>query len=291
MKKVDINLDNKINIDKIINDLKKDPLFSNINIDISNLNSCLIMKEENDNCKNCQGLNKCLNNQAGFKLVYEENTDCFLLKKCRLKQELDAKIQESSLIKTLYMPKSVREASLEKFSLDTPERKEIYKKVVNFITNYDVSHKLGLYIYGNYGCGKTYILGALAKELATKNIDSLLIYFPDLIRELKDSLNDDRFSSLINELKDVDVLMLDDVGSENMTTFVRDEILGPVLNYRMAEEKPLFISSNLTPEQLLSHLSLNATALDKTKAMRIMSRISQISELVNMGRRKYDGTN
>ena len=76
-----------------------------------------------------------------------------------------------------------------------------------------------------------------------------------------------------------------------MTTIVRDEILGPVLNYRMAEEKPLFISSNLTPEQLLSHLSLNATALDKTKAMRIMSRISQISELVNMGRRKYDGTN
>ena len=40
--------------------------------------------------------------------------------------------------------------------------------------------------------------------------------------------------------------MLDDLGSENMSAWLRDEVLGPVLNYRVLECKPLFISSNIS---------------------------------------------
>ena len=37
----------------------------------------------------------------------------------------------------------------------------------------------------------------------------------------------------LNYLKSVDVLLLDDFGSENMTNWLRDDVLGPVLNYRL----------------------------------------------------------
>lgn len=281
MNKLTSPIDNRVNLDEIMDKLRKNPLFKDIDINISNLNSCLIMQDEHLNCLNCQGLDKCPNTEAGYKYVYNEGE--FVLLRCNKKRDYDNINRQNSLIKTLYMPKNVREAKLENFILNTKERVSAYKKIVNFITNFEQEQTKGLYIYGNYGSGKTYLLGALANELAKRNIGSLLIYFPDLIRELRDSLGENRFTEIINELKTIPVLIIDDLGSENMTSFVRDEVLGPVLNYRMAENRPIFISSNLTPQQLLVHLETNGSSLDKTKSIRIMQRIGQISEAISLG--------
>lgn len=281
MNKLTSPIDNRVNLDEIMDKLRKNPLFKDIDININNLNSCLIMQDEHLNCLNCQGLDKCPNTEAGYKYVYNEGE--FVLLRCNKKRDYDNINRQNSLIKTLYMPKNVREAKLENFILNTKERVSAYKKIVNFITNFEQEQTKGLYIYGNYGSGKTYLLGALANELAKRNIGSLLIYFPDLIRELRDSLGENRFTEIINELKTIPVLIIDDLGSENMTSFVRDEVLGPVLNYRMAENRPIFISSNLTPQQLLVHLETSGSSLDKTKSIRIMQRIGQISEAISLG--------
>lgn len=287
MDKLNFNVDVKFNLLNEINRLKKNPLFADVDITIENLNSCLIMEMEYLNCQKCKGLANCQNFNKGYFTTYQDGE--FLLTKCQIKKEEDNLNTRNSLIKTLYMPKNIREARLDNFNINSEERREIYKEIVNFLTNYDTDCHKGLYLYGTFGCGKTYLLGALAFELAKRNINSLLIYFPDLIIELKGSLKDDRFSEIINELKTIDVLMLDDLGSENMTTFVRDEILGPVLNYRMAEGKPVFISSNLTPDQLRTHLTIFDNALDSTKAARIIARLGQITKSINMGRRRYNG--
>lgn len=287
MDKLRTEISSDFKLDKVINAVKKDPLFKDVEVTLLNLNSCLVMQEEYSNCKNCPGLANCPNSNKGYYTIFKDND--FVLTKCKKKKEYDTINSQNKLIKTLYMPKNIREASLDKFQINTEERTEVYKKVCNFLTNYETSHQKGLYLYGTYGCGKTYILGALANALAKRNITSLLIYFPDLIRELKDSLKDDRFSNIINELKEIDVLMLDDLGSENLTSFVRDEVLGPVLNFRMGEGKSIFISSNLTPTQLREHLKIVDSSEDLTKAMRIVSRIFETSEAINMGRRKFDG--
>lgn len=285
MDKLNIKVNNNFNLDKVIKELSKNPLLTNIDINIDNLNSCLILVDENNNCKKCPGLANCPNTQKGYFTAYDNEKLEFVFKSCKLKQAENITNKENELIKTIYMPKTIREADLDDFNLGSEERKNAYKMVVNFITNYPNSK--GLYLSGSYGTGKTYLLGCLAKELAKRNISSLLIYFPDLIRELKDSLKEDRFSNLMNLLKEIDVLMLDDLGSENMTPFVRDEILGPLLNYRMADKKPIFISSNLTIEQLANHLTITNDLLDKTKTMRLMSRISQVCNLCYIGKKVF----
>ena len=38
--------------------------------------------------------------------------------------------------------------------------------------------------------------------------------------------------------------MLDDIGSESMTSWMRDEVLGRILNYRMHKGLPTFFTSN-----------------------------------------------
>ena len=58
-----------------------------------------------------------------------------------------------------------------------------------------------LYIYGKFGVGKTYLLGAIANQLAEKQISSLIVYFPDFLRELKGSIGDNTLNEKIEMVK------------------------------------------------------------------------------------------
>ena len=142
-------------------------------------------------------------------------------------------------------------------------------------------HK-GLYLFGSFSIGKTYTLACIQNELAKIGIESLLIYFPDLVLELKNSIKELRYHQLINKLKAVDVLMFDDFGSENVTPWLRDEVLGPILNYRALEKKPLFITSNITPENLKDHFMCENTDEDDLKASRITNRLNSLVGTINM---------
>lgn len=113
----------------------------------------------------------------------------------------------------------------------------------------------GIYFYGKFGVGKTYLLGAIANRLAERQIPSLLVHTPEFLREMKNSLSDGSFNEKMELLKTVPVLMLDDIGAENMTNWVRDEIIGVILQYRMMERLPTLYSSNYDFSMLEEHFS------------------------------------
>ena len=83
-------------------------------------------------------------------------------------------------------------------------------------------------------------------------------------------------------------MLLDDIGAENCSAWARDEVLGPILQYRMESHLPTFFTSNLTIEELETSLAATATGVDKVKARRIIERIKQLTvtiELVSENRR------
>ena len=48
----------------------------------------------------------------------------------------------------------------------------------------------GLYLHGSFGSGKTFLLAALLNELKEKqNVEYEIIYFPELLRSLKDDFS------------------------------------------------------------------------------------------------------
>ena len=62
-----------------------------------------------------------------------------------------------------------------------------------------------------------------------------------------------------------------------MTPWARDEILCPILQYRMEESLSTFFTSNLNINELEVHLSLSKEGVDTVKAKRIISRIEQLT--------------
>ena len=98
----------------------------------------------------------------------------------------------------------------------------------------------------------------------------------------------DLHGNLVSLTEPADILLIDDIGAENVTNWGRDEILGTILQYRMNSALPTFFTSNLTIEELEHHLSITKNDEDKVKARRIIERIKQLTsdlELISINRR------
>ena len=265
-------------VDKFVASVQE--LFPKHNVNINNVNDFALMYEERRHCARCKGLEYCKNNEIGYCLTVNE-FDEFSIEECKYQRAERQK--RNSLIKTLYLPDGILDANLESFETYSESRKKIYAHITEYgLKKNGESFDKGLLLYGSFSRGKTYALAVIANELSKRNVPSLLIYFPDLVLDLKGAIGTNRFEELINMLKDIEVLMLDDLGSENMTPWLRDEILGPIINYRMMAKKPIYFSSNLNPNDLKKHLAIDDSASSKLKADRILSRLTSLAEVLNM---------
>lgn len=296
MKKVssDTNFSEKFanvsfDIEGEINKLKNNPLFKDMNINILNLNDYLFIDSQIKSCLTCKCLDNCSNKIKGY--TYTLNDGRYVLTPCRYLNKQNENIAQSSLFKSKYLSSNLDECNLDEFKLTTQERKKAYDYALKFVSNFGEDKKLkGLYVWGAFSSGKTYFLASICKELSKKGVSSLLIYYPELCRILKQNMFSDKIDEMIDELKSVDVLLLDDFGGEVLTSWLRDEILGPVLNYRMQEHKPIFISSNLSIKELYNHLSKakDENIADDFKAGRIIERIKSLTIESSFGNNRYN---
>ena len=101
-----------------------------------------------------------------------------------------------------------------------------------------------LLFYGNSGTGKTFLSWCIAKELLDRGF--LVVYktADDLLRALRDiKFNND--TDLENLLINCDLLIIDDLGSEQITDFSSSELF-TLINKKILKNKKMLISTNLT---------------------------------------------
>lgn len=248
---------------------------------------------ELENCKKCKNIYNCKNSYEGhvFYPSILSNNLVFDYVPCKYKKELDEQNKYKNNIYLFEVPKEIKEASMKNIDLENPDRFEIIKWLKNFLDNYEsrVGMK-GLYLTGNFGCGKTYLISAALNELAKKDHQIAIIYYPEFLRSLKESFGDqETYNEKFKLIKRVEILLIDDIGAETMTEWSRDEVLGTILQYRMQEGLTTFFTSNLSIKDLEEHFSISARGIEKVKAKRIIERIKQLTiemTLVSENKRK-----
>ncbi len=246
---------------------------------------------ECQNCEKCKSLSSCKNSMHGFMYtpIASENLITFSYDACPKKQQelLDNAYKKN--LDLLEMPKEIKDASFKDIYKDDKKRLPIIKYFKEFMDNYDNEEKpKGMYLNGSFGSGKTYLIASLFNEMAKKGVKSLLVYYPELLRNLKANFQSD-YNEKFNYVRKVPLLLLDDIGAENCSNWSRDEILGPLLQYRMENHLPTFFTSNLTIEELEKNLSITSSGNDNVKARRIIERIKQLTvpyERVSKNRRE-----
>ncbi|WP_449161810.1 primosomal protein DnaI [Streptococcus sp.] len=196
--------------------------------------------------------------------------------------ELIAAEKEAAIknrLKLINLPASFRKASLAQVDLDDLGRLPVFEKILAFVEQYPTIRK-GLYLYGDFGVGKSFMVAALAHDLSEKRgVSSTLLHYPSFVIDVKNAIGDGNVKTLVDELKLSEVLILDDIGAEQSTAWVRDEILQVILQYRMQEDLPTFFTSNFNFEELELHFAKGKHGNDETwEARRVMERIRYLAE-------------
>lgn len=248
---------------------------------------------EEQNCQNCKGLCFCRNEMKGYKLIPNvlDNKINFEYEACSYMKK---NLKETSFLNNIKLynePSELKNARIKDIYVDDKSRVEVIKYINDYIKNYNKDRLKALYLTGSFGSGKTYLISALFNELAKQNVSSVIVYFPEFLRTLKSSFNDieNSYNERFNYVKNAKLLLIDDIGAENLTTWGRDEILGTILQYRMQENLPTFFTSNLNMKELEEHLSITTSSSDKVKARRIIERIKYLTDemtLIGINRRK-----
>lgn len=186
-------------------------------------------------------------------------------------------LKTSNRVKTEFIPSRVLTYTFENLSRNREKgilATEIIKVCKNILSKQTTK---GVYVYGPTGTGKTYLMGCIYNYFKQNGKEPAILYYPEFIRKIKSKISNNSYDFYIDLIRNEEILIIDDIGAENITEFIRDEVLGPIINHREAEKLPTFFSSNLSIDDLSELLSNGRTTIDKTKALRIVERIHSLS--------------
>ena len=198
--------------------------------------------DELKNCKTCKGITMCKNKLEGHVLYPEyDETLKFIYMPCKFQKMLEKrKIEKEKSINEL------ASARMKDIDINDKNRVGVIKWLKNFYDNFEKVNTLkGLYLHGSFGSGKTYLIAALLNELEkSKNASIEIVYFPELLRNMKEDFN--LAQDKINYLENIDILLIDDIGAEKVTEWGRDEVLGTILQHRMNNKLTTFFTSSVS---------------------------------------------
>ena len=127
----------------------------------------------------------------------------------------------------------------------------IYETCSNFAHKFG-RHQDNLLLFGDPGLGKTFLSACIAREVSERGFsvvyDTAGHIFSQFERQ-KFGRDDEEAESDVSRVLGCDLLIMDDLGTELLTEFVRSALY-QIINQRLQAKKCTIISSNFSPVEL-----------------------------------------
>lgn len=145
-----------------------------------------------------------------------------------------------------------------------------------------------LYLYGVAGCGKTFLASIVAQEFFKEGYSVVFGDVPSLLDDIKatfekcstveDNLGYEKsaYESIITELENVDLLVLDDIGAEYASQWAMERLYS-IVNNRYNAQKAILATSNFDAKGLEEHYK------GDFRSQRIISRFMEMGKLILVG--------
>ena len=194
-------------------------------------------KEDNETCPICKG-------EKGKFFVDEQGYGVWKPCECWYRE------RKEKILKFANIPDKYKGARFSNYETDIYQNAAAMRKLKKlceaYVNEFKESNK-GLYIYSETkGSGKTRMACTIANELMKKNVGVKFSTMGTILEKLKDSWNDESEyteSKLKDELKSVDVLIIDDFGVDKSTEWVNNQVYD-IINSRYNDKKTTIYTSN-----------------------------------------------
>ncbi len=208
----------------------------------------------------------------------------FVCKKCQDKGNIDGKVCDCyrQLVKEIAYQHLNELSPLKLSSFDTfslhyysnirkigeqlSEREQMrlyFEKCKSYASTFSANSR-SIIMRGDTGLGKTHLSLAIAREVIEKGFGVIYCSAPDILSRLEKeqfNRNYNKEENVEETLKECDLLILDDIGSEFSTNFTKNKIYN-LINHRLSCNRPTIINTNFTFSQL-----------EQTYSQRLISRI------------------
>lgn len=228
-------------------------------------------------CKRCPGLEHCRENgyAAHFILTQDRSHARIALESCTLHRQYHAEREIERLFSESAIPPGLRMCRMENF-VTTGLSKDIARAKSKAVAAAETGNSLVL--AGTVGTGKTHLASAIAQEALTQGRSAFFISAIGYLLHLKSTFEKrqtERYIDMIDHVKQVDCLVIDDLGAENPTSWAVEQLYD-ILNARLERQKQTIVTTNFRDvRDLARHMEASPQA-----AARIASRLISMGWLI-----------
>ncbi|MDU4210053.1 MAG: ATP-binding protein, partial [Finegoldia magna] len=171
---------------------------------------------------------------------------------CEIKRDKENAEREiltriSSLKKDCFSSPLQHQYNFEKY---LNEKGQAYKVAYNYAKSFEQMKEdnVGLLFYGDVGSGKTYLACAIANELIERTqVRAKILNLSQVINQIQKSAFKVDSNEIIDNLSNIPLLILDDLGIERDTSYAREQVYN-IINSRYLKGRPTIFTTNLSLE-------------------------------------------
>ncbi|WP_148417208.1 ATP-binding protein [Oceanobacillus jeddahense] len=168
---------------------------------------------------------------------------------------------------------NLQTATIENYEPTNEALKQAKQQVIDYIAEYD--GKKNLLLTGSYGTGKSHISVAVTKKMMEQGKECLFLSLPKLLTKIKETFSGNGVTEdeLLQMIKRVDLLVLDDISAEHHTEWANTKLF-EVLDDRSG--KSTIYTTNLNSKELRAQIN-----------ERNFSRMMENTDVIKMDGRDY----
>ena len=154
-----------------------------------------------------------------------------------------------------------RSCSFANYEVKGPEQRQAYSMAKSYAQNFGGGSFASFVFSGAPGTGKNHLAAAIGNHLLGAGHSVLVVTIPDLMLRVRECYDDGQSeSSLLNDLCNVDLLVLDEVGIQRGSSGEK-VIINQVIDRRLSSMRQVGILTNLNHGELVN--TLGARVMDR----------------------------
>lgn len=147
-----------------------------------------------------------------------------------------------------------RSCSFANYEVSGPDQRQAYSMAKSYAQNFGGGSFASFVFSGSPGTGKNHLAAAIGNHLLAVGHSVLVVTIPDLMLRVRECYDDGQSeSSLLNDLCNVDLLVLDEVGIQRGSSGEK-VIINQVIDRRLSSMRPVGILTNLNHGELVATL-------------------------------------